>query len=271
MNRHSYALITGASAGIGKSLAYEYARNGHNLILLARRKSSLESIAADIKQKVPLKIDIHILEIDLSLPNASQIIENYCANKNIIFNIFINNAGVGHYRNFAEHSFSEIEQMLQLNIQSLTYLSYFCINYWKTNSISGHLVNIASVAAYVPLDKFVVYAASKAYVKNFSQALRLEMSPINIRVSCVCPGGTKTDFFQVSGQNISSLGEKLMMTSEECAKIIYKGVARNRATIIPGFSNKLTVCLSKFLPECVFTKWSSFIYKLFMNYSQPAK
>jgi short-subunit dehydrogenase len=263
MKLSSYVIITGASAGIGKALAYEYAKSGYNLLLIARRKKLLEEIATDLSNR--FSIITKTLECDLLNPDCEKLIENFCNDQSISIHTFINNAGLGYYEDFIHQNSNEVNSMISLNIQVLTHLSHFCLNYWKKNNLPGKLINIASIAAYVPLEKYAVYAATKAYVKSFSQSLNLECEKYNIHVSCVCPGGTKTDFFQVSGQTMTTMGEKMMMSSEACARIIYQDVQKGKMLIVPGLSNKLTILLSKFLPELFLIRMSTVIYNYFMK------
>jgi len=263
MKSSSFVVITGASTGIGKALAHEYAQNGYNLLLIARRKMLLEEIAKDLSTH--FSITVKTLECDLLNTDYEKNIEQFCKDHSITIDTFINNAGVGNYQDFIDQNPNEINCMISLNIQALTQLSHFCLNFWKKNNLPGKLVNIASVAAYVPLEKYAIYAATKAYVKSFSQSLNLECKKYNIQVSCVCPGGTKTDFFQVSGQTMTSMGEKMMMSSKDCAKIIYSDLNKRKIIIVPGLANKLSVLFSKLLPELFFIKISTRIYNYFMQ------
>lgn len=263
MSRKRVTVITGASSGIGKSLATTYAKNNHHLLLIARRESLLKELQHQLEKD--FGVQVYYLALDLTTNQTIQLIQEYIDQHSIDIEYFFNNAGLGFYQKFHTHTFEQIQQMIQLNISTLTNLSFFCIQHWNKNNQDGHLVNISSVAAYVSIEHYVVYAATKAYVKSFSLALRIESKRKNIKVSCVCPGGTDTDFFQTSGQQISANGKRFMMSSSECAEVIYTGVKNNNSIIIPGLSNKISVFLSKIIPEDIYVTLSSKIFNYFMK------
>jgi short-subunit dehydrogenase len=265
MTKSNLVVITGASSGIGKSLAEIYAKMGFSLLLIARREHLLQELQHDLQKSYSIKV--HYLSLDLLRSDATAHFENFIEKNNLQFNYFFNNAGLGFYQKFATHTQEQLQQMIQLNISALTLMAHFCVNYWKKNSISGYLVNIASIAAYAPIENYVVYAATKAFVKSFSLSLRSECEDAKIHVICVCPGGTHTEFFQTSGQVMTSKGEKMMMSSNECAKIIYQGVSNNKPIIVPGYSNKTSVFFSKVLPEYFFVKLSSKVFNYFIKNS----
>ena len=258
-----YTVITGASSGIGETLAIELAKKKVNLLLIARRKELLEQLSFQLRQLASIKVEI--LTLDLSEYDAADKVIKFINDKKICVNYVYNNAGIGFYNHLVDTTPEQIQKTIDLNITALSKLSWAFMRYWKQNKIPAHLINISSVAAYVPLEFFVIYAASKAYVKSFSLALRVEAALQNVKVSCVCPGGTKTKFFESSGQNISPLGQKFLMPVEECVQIILKGVEHNFALIVPGISNKLSVLLSKVIPDYFFAYLSSKFFTKLMK------
>lgn len=261
--KNNVTVITGASSGIGKGLAEVFASNGHQLLLVARRIELLNEISNNLIKKY--NISVHTLCLDLQKMTSHNELFEFCKSKNLSISYFVNNAGLGFYKPFNEHSDDEILNTLTLNITSVTFLSRLAVDYWIKENIRGSLLNVASVAAYVPLNNYVIYAASKSYVKNFSLGLRNEVYANNINVSCLCPGGTKTEFFETSKQKMSSSGEKMMMSSFKCAQIAYNGLIKNLPIIVPGFSNKLSVWLSRIFPEYFVIKYSTKIFNFFME------
>lgn len=263
MKSKNVVVITGASSGIGKDLADVFASHGHHILLVARRTELLNEISKSLESKYNVKV--YILSLDLQIQESIKQLFQYCDANELLITHFVNNAGLGYYKPFIKHSEDEIQSTLTLNINALTLISHLVSNYWISKKVKGALLNVASVAAYVPLDNYVVYAASKSYVKNFSLALRNEVEKHGIQVSCLCPGGTKTEFFQTSKQTISTLGEKMMMPSHTCAVLAFKGFMNNSPIIVTGFSNKVSVWLSRIFPEYFVVKYSTKIFNFFMD------
>jgi len=229
-------LITGASSGIGKELAHQLADKGHDLILIARRLNRLQQIKADHP-----KNNIKLIKADLS--KIQEINTFYASIKNETIHLWFNNAGFGQY-GFSNQIQTEKEiDMIQLNVLSLHRLTKFAIDHMKT----GKIINISSLASFLPTPKLASYAASKAYVTTYSEALNYELKTQNIPISVltVTPGPVKTEFGKVAGTD-----QKMKaMPVKQCVKIILKGVEKNKAIIVPGFKMKLLRWFLKFTPK----------------------
>ncbi len=238
------ALITGASGGIGKEFAQLFAENGYNLVLVARSEEKLKHIAQELESQY--KIRATILVEDLAKPNTASKLHAEVKKRGIIIDTLINNAGFGDLQDFVEEDLNTVTEMLQLNVTTLTELTSLFVKDMKARN-SGKILNIASTAAFQPLPKFAVYAATKAYVLHFTEALHYELRNTAIKVSVLCPGPTSTGF------NKRANAEKLHflkngMASKTVAQIGYNGLMKNKMTIIAGFKNKL-MSLSRTIPS----------------------
>ena len=254
-----YTLITGASSGLGEVYAEQYAQKKQNLILVARRLDRLELIKSRLIAKYP--IDVKVLSADLGDALAlQQFIENISG---YAIDRLVNNAGFGHSGAFVEQESSNILQMNHVNIDALTLLCHALIPSLKRNKPS-EIINVASVAAFVAGPYMAQYYATKAYVLNFSLALREELKKDGISVSVLCPGPTQTEFFDVANRKEPNPSVNLvMMDSKPVVQASVEGV--HKAIIVPGFSNKLMVLLLKFVPRVQAAKIVARIQKVKTN------
>ncbi len=253
-------LITGASKGIGKELAFVFAKNGYELILIARTTSELELIKNTIMQKY--HSGVSILSLDLSLENASDIIVETFQDKLKNLSILINNAGYGLAAKFTDMPFEDVQGMLAVNINVLTKLTYRILPFMLANK-SGKVLNVASIAAYTPGPYMAMYYASKSYVLSFSEALHEEYWKNGITISALCPGITPTSFQERAGIAKTRMmdGSIPILTAEEVANIAYNGLMKNKPVIITGFFNKIAVLFLTMLPRSWITKISAFVNK----------
>ena len=237
-----YALITGASSGIGRELAIQLADRGYNLILVARRKDRL----TELKKKLLCKdVDIKIEVLDLSmLENCDVLFEHF---KHLDIKLFINNAGYGNLGMFYETNLDTEMNIIDLNIKSLHILTKLYINHYN----EGIVVNIGSMAGFLPTPKMATYAATKAYVNSFTQAINYELkkNQKNIKLLNVAPGPVVTEF-----SDVANAKHNRGMDAKKCAAIIMRGIERKKALIIPGFSNKIYRFLMRFVPTSLVLK-----------------
>ncbi|AMD95239.1 SDR family NAD(P)-dependent oxidoreductase [Leptotrichia sp. oral taxon 847] len=243
-------LITGASSGIGYELAKIYAKNNYNLVLVARRIEKLKQLKREIK-KSNSKIQIKIIEMDLSESKAPKKLFFLLENDNIEIDILINNAGIGVYGNFLELSHKEmekIEKMLNLNIIAVVKLTKIFLNKMKKQK-RGTILNVASTAAFQPAGPLMAtYYASKSFMLSFSEGIRYELKNTNIKISTLCPGPTITEFEKMS--KTKKFTDKIkMMSAEKVAKIAFNGLKKGKKIIIPGYLNKVSVLTSKVFPR----------------------
>jgi len=242
-----YALITGASKGIGKSIALLLAKAGYNLLLVARSASALEELSSLIQREY--HVNVSFLAIDLSSSAATEDVARWCLSKTSDLTVLINNAGYGVWGTFSDLPLSEQMNMLQLNINTVVELSHHLLPLLKQQQ-QAYILNIASTAAYQALPTFSLYAASKTFILNFSRAIRYELRNSTVRVSCLCPGPTDTAFASRAGLDaFADLAEKFNMSPEEVAQTGLKGMFSNKAEIIPGFMNKVSSFFARHLPK----------------------
>ena len=247
------ALITGASSGIGFELINLFAKDKINLVLVSRNRNKLLDIQRNITSKY--KIKVFIFPSDLSASNSAEKVYQFCCSKNLKINYLVNNAGFGIYGDFVDNKFDDIQQMIHLNITSLTELTkYFLTNMKKENY--GRIMNVASVASFQPGPLMSIYSATKHYVLAFSEAIAEELSKDNISITTLCPGPTISGFQKRAGFHTSSrlFKSPLTATSREVASFGYKKMMKGKRIVIPGFSNKISTSIVKFIPSSIKTR-----------------
>ena len=246
MNVNKTVLITGASSGIGKELSYVYAKNGYNLILVARRIDNLNSIKKDIEENY--SCNVQALQIDLSQKESANLLFDKVKDLNI--NILINNAGFGINGSFKDIDIEQETDMLMLNMVTLTRLTKLFANK-MLKSVGGNIVNISSTAAFQAIPTFATYAATKAYVLHFTEALAVEYKNTNVNFTAICPGATQSEFMETA--NVKNVKFFSMPTSKQVAEYTYKAVLNNRTTAIHGAVNNLLVFFGRFSPRKINT------------------
>ena len=239
-------LITGASSGLGAEFARQCAARGDRLVLVARRKDRLEQIAANIG-------GAEIIVADLSKPGAATKIVGEAIARGLWVRTLINNAGFGLIGEFEELSLPRQLEMIDLNVRALTNLSFVVLNDMRLRG-EGAILNVASTAAFQPGPKMAVYFATKAFVLSFTEALHEEMKPHGIKVSCLCPGPTRTEFGDVAGFGGNGLFDRVAMNSPEVVRAGLKGLDKNHAVIVPGWMNKVTAASTRFAPRSIVRK-----------------
>lgn len=246
MEKVKRAVITGASSGIGEAFANLLASQGVNLIIAARRSEHLNQLAAKLRTK--FKITVETLPLDLCDEGAAEKLFNFATQNGGTVDLLINNAGAGPYRPFVKTPLDDHKKTIQLNMSSLTQLSHLFANHMLEHGKRSYILNVASVAAYQPVSRFAVYCASKSYVRIFSGILNYEMKGTNVSVSCLCPGGTKTEFLEKNNQHSKS-GDRFLMDAEKVASVGINGMMRNKTVIIPGLFNKIACYFPMLLPD----------------------
>jgi len=244
------ALITGASSGIGKETAFVYAKNGYHLILVARRLENLKTIKKNIEDAH--KVTVTIFDMDLAKLKSAEELYKKVTDAKLTVDVLINNAGFGIYKKFADSDIEKEEQMLLLNMVTLTKLTkLFIPNMIKKNS--GNIVNIASAAAFQPIPTLATYAASKAFVMSFSEAIAFELKDNNVIVTVICPGATKSEFGVTAGYSEDSEVFKGIPTSQDLALFIYKSMKKGKTNAIHGFKNNFLTFIGRFAPRKMLT------------------
>jgi uncharacterized protein len=241
------ALITGASLGIGLEFARVFAKEKNNLVLVARSKDKLETLAAELRKDYG--VTVRVIVADLSNMDEVQKIYDTCKKEGIEIEYLINNAGFGEFGFFAEGNWTKTEQLIDLNIKALT---KFCRLFLPDmiERKSGKILNVASTAAFQPGPMMAVYCASKAYVLSLSEALYNETSGTGVSVTCLCPGATESNFQVAAAMEDSSLfNNKRVPSSADVAKFGYKAMMKNKMTIIHGFLNSIMVAAVRLSPR----------------------
>ncbi len=246
-----YALITGGSSGIGEEFARQLARRGWSLILVARSQERLERLRAELMEAHP-EIDIRCEALDLAVPGAPVELFGRTQAAGLPITLLINNAGFGAFGEFGSMDLKRQREMLDLNIAALMELSHLYLQpmYGQTEAQRKHggIVNIASVAGFVPLPYSAVYAATKAFVVSFSHALAEEARHRGVRVMVVNPGSTETRFFEVAGKSPFSHPMR-MQTAGQVVGESLRALDRGRSSITTGRSNRMTVFGTRFFPK----------------------
>ncbi|MCK5134142.1 MAG: SDR family oxidoreductase [Bacteroidales bacterium] len=241
------ALITGASSGIGKELAYVHAKQKGDLVIVARRQTELESLKTELESKFGVRVKVIVK--DLTKREAPQEIYDELVQSGISVEYLINNAGFGGLGKFHERDWKSDESMINLNVMALTALTrIFLPDFVKRNS--GKILNVASTAAFVPGPLQAVYYSTKAFVVSFSQAIAEELHDTNITVTALCPGATKTEFAKTSGMESTVLFKKAY-SSKMVAEDGYRGMINGKLLIISGLklSQKLMMAFVPFSPR----------------------
>ena len=246
-----YALITGASTGIGYELAKLLAEDGKNLIIVSRNKERLEQVKTEIENKYGKRV--RVLPRDLSDSKAPSEIFSEVEKEGVDVDVLVNNAGFGVFSLFSETDFQEELEMIQLHIYSLTYLTKLFLKKMLENKF-GRILNVASLIGFLPVPLFSVYSASKAYVLHFSEALANELKGTGVSVTCLCPSPTDTLFNKRGNVENSKSAKGMMIDAATAAEAGYKALKRGKVIIVPGMKGKPLVILTRIAPRNLTTK-----------------
>ncbi|MBP9207340.1 MAG: SDR family NAD(P)-dependent oxidoreductase [Kofleriaceae bacterium] len=243
------ALITGASSGIGAAIAAELAGRGCDLVLAARRRDRLDQVAAAARAR---QVEATVVTSDLGQAGAATTLWHDTCATGPTPTILVNNAGFGYFRPFTTAEVGRDLEMIQLNITSLVELAYhFVATHRATPPAPGraYLLNVASTAAFQAVPNFAVYASSKHFVRNFSEALHYELKGSPIHATCLCPGGTTTEFHAAAGAgDYGALASASMLSAEVVAKKGVAAMVRGKKTVVTGVLNKLSCFLAGLAP-----------------------
>jgi len=251
------ALITGASSGIGLELARIFAQNKTDLVVVARNELQLQELSRQLESEFGVKV--WILAKDLSVRESAQQIFDWCQEQKLEIQYLINNAGFGDNAFFATSDIRKQEQMIDVNIWSLTALCHLFLP-GMLQSKTGKILNVASTAAFVPGPEMAVYYATKAYVLHFSEAIANELQHTGITVTALCPGPTSSGF-QAAAQmeNNKLVKGKKLPSSKSVAAYGYKAMMRGKTVAIPGFGNFMTAFGVRFVSRNFATRISRWV------------
>jgi uncharacterized protein len=234
------ALVTGASSGIGLEIATQLSSSGYKVYLIGRDSDRLQKLSSEINGEY--------LSLDMSEINSAQKIYDWLNEKSVTPDFLVNNAGIGYYGELTTTSFETYQGMIQLNSTSLVQLTYLFLPEMLKLNRPCQILNISSIAAYLPTSEFSVYSATKAFVKNFSESLAQEISSTLVSVTHVAPGGTKTAFMDRAGQEVSTKANLFMMEASDVAKSAISYAQRASYVGVPGIMNLIQTLLPRLLP-----------------------
>jgi uncharacterized protein len=245
-------LVTGATAGLGAEFARQLAPRARHLILVGRRKERLDSLAESLQKDFP-NLSIESMAADLSLPLERERLASHIIRSEIPLNLLLNNAGLGDLGLFDTAEWTRLEPMISVNIAALTHLTHLLLPMLRAH-IPSVVLNVSSIAGFFPLPEMAVYAATKAYVTSFSEALRMELAPHGVSVTALCPGPVPTEFFEVAsreGKSIRAMDRAhpaFAATPELVVREALAGLERNRSGVIPNALLAFVVRAVRLLP-----------------------
>ena len=243
------AQITGASSGLGREIAWQLAPSAHALILVARSLEALEALKAELT-KEHSGLNVFVYGLDLRDGLKTDAFLNWLDENNLRVNFLVNNAGHGDYGDFETADWTKIESMIALNITALTRMTHRLIPMLKSFEDSA-ILNVSSVAGFLPTPQLAVYSATKAYVTSFSEALRIELHDSGISVTTLCPGPSPTGFSDAARRAPQDKGASPDFLKVPPGRVVHealKAVARGRARVIPGWKVAAGVALVSILP-----------------------
>jgi uncharacterized protein len=252
LNMTKTALITGATSGLGYDFVQLFAKDGYNLVLVARNSQRLQ----EIKKSLP-KIEVTVIAKDLSVPGAAKEVFEETERKGIAIDVLVNNAGFGLMGKFDELDIQKQMNMISLNIAALTELTHYALSGMKLRE-SGRILNVASTAAFQPGPLMAVYYASKAFVLSFSEALSEELTGSRITVTALCPGATSTNFGAVANVEGTKMFSRAM-ASDDVARKGYAALMKGKRVIVTGGLNKAGAIGAKFMPRSMAAKVAKYV------------
>jgi uncharacterized protein len=250
-----WALITGASAGIGVALAEELAAGGSNLVLTARRKERLEELAQRLEAKH--KIKTQIIVADLTEPQAPEKIHNFTGSQGIEIDLLINNAGFGAYGELPSVEVKRLLDMVQVNCNAVVHLTRLFLPHMVARK-RGDILILASTASFQAVPYISTYAATKAFDLLFAEGLAEEMRPHGIRVCALCPGSTESEFHVVAGQEKF---QRKAETAEKVARTGLRALAAGKSYVISGLGNYLGAQGERLVPRRMVTRIAGGLFK----------
>ena len=242
-------LITGASGGLGEEFARQLVFSCRQLILVARREDRLVALGAELKKMNP-ELDVLYFVVDLTSVSERENFITMLTDNGASVDLLINNAGLGDYQMFTDSDWGKVNQMIQLNMTALTHLTHSLIPQMRERG-SGAIVNVSSLASLIPMPSFAVYAATKAYVTSFSEALRLELKGDGIPVMALCPGPVHTEFGSVAmptGSNTLPGREMFFVDKSVVVSKALTGLSQYKARVYPGWQVAMVAAGISILP-----------------------
>lgn len=261
----AYALVTGASRGIGRAISVLLAQRGYDLLLVARSEDQLTALAREIEQRHQRQA--RVLALDLASADAAETVAAWAQQQAEAspLAVLVNNAGYGLWGRFEQLSLAEQQNMLQLNMALPVALTHALLPALH-QAPHAYVLNVASTAAYQAVPSLALYAASKAFLLSFSRGLRYELKASNVSVTCLCPGATTTSFADRAGMGaeLQATANKVSMTAEAVAEAAVAGLLAGEAEVVPGVLNKVSAGLTSFVPKGIVEKIAAGIYEKYL-------
>jgi uncharacterized protein len=240
------ALVTGATAGLGAEFARQLAADGHDLVLVARDTQRLEGIAAELSEKHGVSAEV--ISADLTTGEGCALASKRIEDREHPVDLLINNAGFGMYKVFGSGALEDEERQLDLNVRAVLRLSHSAVRA-MTGRGSGRIVNVSSVSAFVPRGSNATYAASKAWVTMFSEALSVQLKGSGVTVTAICPGFTRTEFHERASADMSHVPERMWLSAED---VVSEGLAdafAGKPVSVPTRQYRRLVLLTRVVPR----------------------
>lgn len=242
-----YALVTGASGGIGKEIARCLAERKWNLLLVARDESALAGVAGELREQY--RVDVRYLPVDLCKPTEIDKLLQWIDSQQLPLGVLVNNAGYGVWGAFETLDWTAQQQMLQVNVIALLQITHALLPRLQSSHEPAYILQVGSLAGYLPLPYFNLYAASKALVNAYTRALAYELRHRHIHVCLLAPGAVATRFNERAGLKDIPAAQRYAMPADVVAKAAVNGLFKGKAVVIPGFSNRLMARLVSCLPK----------------------
>jgi len=248
-----YALVTGATSGIGLEIALNFARDGINLILVARTEKKL----IEIREKIESEYGIEVLTLakDLTREEAPDEIYEEVEKRGIRVDFLINNAGFGSFGRLKDTDYETEKDLVKLNVLSLLQMNKLFVPLMAARHY-GYVMNVASLAAFMPGPVMANYYASKAYVLSLSEAMHEELKQDGIKVTALCPGPVRTNFQERAQLQKTDTAKSFIMEAKKVADVGYLALFRGKAIVVPGTFEKIVPVITKLLPRCLVRKVS---------------
>jgi short-subunit dehydrogenase len=246
MSERPTAVITGASSGIGASVAKKLAQRKYDCVLTARRTDRLEALAKELEQVHQIKA--HVITSDLGERGGAEKLIRSVADLGVTVDVLINNAGFGIYGNLVDQPADRVAQMIELNMTSLTTLTHHYAKEMVTRK-RGHILQVSSIGAFQPSPLYAVYSATKSYVLLLSHALNYELKGTGVSVTTICPGLTATEFHEVAAHKKPGWMDMITMSADDVAEIGIRSMLKGRSVVVPGLANKITIFFVGLIPQ----------------------
>lgn len=253
-----WALVTGASSGIGADFARELAQRGMHLVLVARREERLRALAEELEREHGVRT--RVIVADLGKPDAPRALHEQLQGEGIAVDVLVNNAGFGVFGEFLDVPWERERQMLELDVLALVHLTKLFAADMRARGF-GRVLQVSSIGAFQPSPTYATYSAAKAFVLSFGEALACELRGSGVTVTVVAPGVAETEFFAVAGQKRSLFQRLTIMSSARVAGIGVRALERGRTLVVPGLVNAATAWSMRLLPR----RWQAALAKTAMT------